>query len=75
VDLRKAILMWITIKSKIKITFTQNCKQYSIHHKCQIPYEYQKHVVGPSMLVNMVRDKITSLYLVCTVGCDDICRI
>jgi len=25
------------------------------------------------MLVNIVREKITSLYLVCTVGCDDFC--
>lgn len=45
------------------------------NHKCQTPYEYQKHVVGPSVLLNKVPDKMISLYLVCAVGCDDICGI
>lgn len=45
------------------------------NHKNQTQYEYQKHVVRPSMLLNKVRDKIISLYLVCTIGCDDFCGI
>jgi hypothetical protein len=39
------------------------------NHKYQTPYEYQKHVFRPSMLLNKGSDKIISLYLVCTIGC------